>query len=120
MNFEDLQKAWQSQDAGALVTINSGVLMKEVRRNQRQFGRPIFWRDAREVGVALFLPGSFSIGHSDQDWSWYPVSFGCLFVGAFFWWMALDSNSAARSKCTLLACVESSLTQVNHQILERC
>ena len=55
MNFEDLQKAWQSQDAGAKVTINADVLLKEVRRNQRHFRATIFWRDVREVGVAFLL-----------------------------------------------------------------
>ena len=34
MNFDDLQKAWQSQDAAAKVTINADVLLKEVRRIQ--------------------------------------------------------------------------------------
>ena len=31
MNFEDFQKAWQSQDAGAKVTINADALLKEVQ-----------------------------------------------------------------------------------------
>ena len=35
MNFENLQKAWQSQNADAKVTINADVLLKEVRRSQR-------------------------------------------------------------------------------------
>jgi len=28
MNFEDLQKAWQSQDASARVTFNTGALLQ--------------------------------------------------------------------------------------------
>jgi hypothetical protein len=55
MNFEDLQKAWQSQDASAKVTINADVLLKEVRRNEQQFRASIFWRDVREVGSAFLL-----------------------------------------------------------------
>jgi hypothetical protein len=33
MNFEALQKAWQSQDASAKMTIDADVLLKEVRHN---------------------------------------------------------------------------------------
>ena len=84
MNFEDLQKAWLAQDANARVTINAGALMKEVRRNQGQFRRTIFWRDAREVGVAAFLTWLFlRRGIHDHDWSLYLVAFGCFFVGTF-------------------------------------
>ena len=61
MNFEALQKTWQSQDASAKVTINADVLLKEVRRNQRHFWATIFWRDVREVGVAFLLTLFFRI-----------------------------------------------------------
>src|ERR1035437_8151882 len=85
MNFEDMQNAWQSQDAGAKVTINADVLLKEVRRNQQQFRTTIFWRDVREVGVcalmALFFLGW---GRLWQWWSLYLLSFCCFFVGVFF------------------------------------
>ncbi len=37
------------------VTINADVLLNEVRRNQQNFRRMIFWRDVREVGVAALL-----------------------------------------------------------------
>ncbi len=62
MNFEELQKAWQSQDASAKMTINADVLLKEVRRNQQQFRATIFWRDVREVGLA-FLGALFFLYH---------------------------------------------------------
>ena len=55
MNFEDLQKAWQSQNPSANVTIKAELLLKEVRRNQHYFRATIFWRDVREVGVAFLL-----------------------------------------------------------------
>jgi len=64
MNFEELQKAWQSQNPGATVTINTDLLLKEVRCNQHHFWMTIFWRDAREVGVAAFLTWLFfALGH---------------------------------------------------------
>jgi hypothetical protein len=36
MNFEAMQKRWQSQDAGVKVTIDADVLLKEVRRKRRR------------------------------------------------------------------------------------
>jgi CubicO group peptidase (beta-lactamase class C family) len=118
MSFEDLQKAWQSQDASAKVAINTGVLMKEVRRNQRQFRATIFWRDVREVGVAAFLIWLFlHWGIRDHNWSLYLVAFSCFFVGAF---IIVDRLIQYQRRPVvsenLLTCAESSLAQVNHQI----
>ncbi|MEJ0090971.1 MAG: hypothetical protein WDM80_14665 [Limisphaerales bacterium] len=118
MNFEDLQKAWQSHDPGTKVTINPGVLMKEVRRNQQQFWRTIFWRDAREVGVAALLTWLFldrAIRH--HDWSLYPLSLDCLFVGVY---IVVDRWIQHRRRPVMndaiQSCIQSSLAQVNHQI----
>ena len=118
MNFEDLQKVWQSQDAAAKVTINTDVLMKEVRRNQRQFRATIFWRDVREVGVAAFLTWLFlHWGIRDQNWSLHLVAFGCFFVGAFIVVDRLIQHQRRpMMNDSLRACVESSLSQVSHQI----
>jgi CubicO group peptidase (beta-lactamase class C family) len=118
MNFEDLQKAWQSQDARAQVTIDADLLMKEVRRNQRKFQTTIFWRDVREVGVAFLLTWYFvQRGLRTDDWSDCLVGLTCFGVGAF---MVVDRLLQRRkqpvSSNLLVGCVESSLRQVNHQI----
>jgi phosphoglycerol transferase MdoB-like AlkP superfamily enzyme len=118
MNFEDLQKAWQSQDAGAQVTINADILLKEVRRNQQQFRATIFWRDVREVGVAFLLTLFFlHQGMRHHDWADYLVAFAGFGVGTF---MVVDRLLQRRkqpvSNDSLKACIESSLLQVNHQI----
>src|SRR4051812_13446464 len=84
MNFEDLQKAWQSQDAVAKVTINSDLLLKEVRRNQQQFWATIFWRDVKEIGVAFLLTWYFTHhGLKHHDWTDGLVGLACFGVGAF-------------------------------------
>jgi CubicO group peptidase (beta-lactamase class C family) len=117
MNFEDLQKAWQSQDASAKVTINTGVLMKEVRRNQRKFRSVIFWRDLREVGVAALLVPVFIYGGWRTHWTLYLSAFACFVVGAD---MVLDRLHQKKRvpdlHGSLKDCAATSLAEVNHQI----
>ena len=118
MNFEDLQKAWQSQNAGATVTINTDLLLKEVRHNQRSFWWTIFWRDVREVGVAIFLTWFFvRLGLRRAEWTDFLVGLTCFGVGAF---MVVDRllqrRQQAATSNSLVSCVETSLRQVNHQI----
>lgn len=118
MNFDDMQKAWQSQDPGAKVTIDTDLLLKEVRRNQRMFAATIFRRDVREVGVC-FLMTLFFLGWGVL-WYWWSLcllSFCCFFVGVFF---LVDRRIQRRKQPvnndSLRACIENSLSQVNHQI----
>ena len=117
MNFEELQKAWQSQNPGATVTINTDLLLKEVRRNQHHFWMTIFWRDAREVGVAAFLTWLFlHWAIRDREWSLYLLSFSCFGMGLF---MLVDRWLQRRKRPVtndpLRSCIEASLLQVNHQ-----
>jgi hypothetical protein len=118
MSFEDLQKAWQSQKAGADVTINADVLLKEVRRNQQQFRMTIFWRDVREVGTAFLLTAFFSYqGLRHGDWTRILVGVACFGVGTFM--VAdrlLQRRKQATAKDPLKFCIKASLNQVTHQI----
>ena len=118
MNFEDMQKAWQSQDASAKVTIDADVLLKEVRRNEQQFRASIFWRDVREVGSAFLLALYFSQrGLRHHEWTACLIGFACFGVGAFMvvdCWLQRRKQPATND--SLKACVEGSLVQVNHQI----
>jgi Na+/proline symporter len=118
MNFEDLQKAWQSQETGAKVTINADVLLKVVRRNQRQFWATIFWRDVREVGVAVLLTLFFLYhGARHHDWTDYLLAFACFGVGGFFVVdRLLQRRMQPAAKDSLKACIGNSLHQVSHQI----
>jgi hypothetical protein len=118
MNFEAMQKAWQSQDAGVKVTIDADVLLKEVRRNRQQFWMTIFWRDVREVGVAAILTWLFlHWAIRDREWSLYLLSFSCFGVGLFLlvdrW---LQHRKRPVTNDSLRSCIEASLIQVNHQI----
>jgi hypothetical protein len=118
MNFEDFQKSWQSQNAGAKVTIDADVLLKEVRRNQQQFWATIFCRDVREVGVCALMTVFFlTWGILWHWWSLDLLAFCCLEVGVFF---VVDRRVQRRKQPvkneTLQSCIENSLFQVNHQI----
>jgi Kef-type K+ transport system membrane component KefB len=118
MNFDELQKTWQSQDPGAKVTINADVLLNEVRHNQQYFRAMIFWRDAREVGTAFLLTLFFlHQGMRHHHWINYLLALAGFGVGTF---MVVDRLLQRKkqpvSNDSLKACVESSLLQVNHQI----
>lgn len=125
MNFDDLQKAWQSQDAGAKVTINADVLLKEVRRNQKQFRATIFFRDVREVGVCYALTAFFLYSglHGlawyapEGGWTLTLMGFACFGVGTFMLVdRVLQRRKQTTAKDSLKHCIETSLKDVNHQI----
>jgi Na+/proline symporter len=118
MEFDDLQRAWQAQNPAAQVTIKAELLLKEVRRNQRQFWATIFWRDVREVGVALLLALYFLYhGWTHHNWTDYLNTMACLGIGLF---MVVDRRLQRKKKPiandALKHCLEVSLAEVNHQI----
>src|SRR5882724_9566593 len=84
MNFEDLQKAWQTQDAKGKISIGTDVLLNEVRRNQQQFRATIFRRDLIEVSVAAVLVPIFIVSGLKISWTLHLCAFGCFVVGAYF------------------------------------
>src|SRR5271163_3039454 len=111
MSFEDLQKAWQAQDLSGQVRINTGLLLTEVRRNQRQFWTMIFWRDVREVLVAVVLAGFFSFrGLRTGNWPDYLVALACAGIGAFLVAdRVLERRKNSPPNHPLKGCIESSL-----------
>ena len=118
MNFEDMQNAWQSHDSGAKVTINADVLLKEIRRNQQQVRKTIFWRDAREIGAVVFLTLIWlHDGIQLHDWSLFLFAFVWFGVFAFqFVDRLLHRKKQPVSTDSIKACIETSLFLVNHQI----
>ncbi len=118
MDFEALQKAWHTQDAGAKVTIDADALLRVVRRNQHQFWMTIFWRDAREVGVAFLLTLYFSHrGLRNHDWTDILVGLACFGVGIFMLVdRLLQRKKRPAANDSLKNCIESSLHEVSHQI----
>jgi hypothetical protein len=117
MNFEELQKSWQAQDAGRKITIDADLLLKEVRHNQRRFRRTIFWRDVREVGVAAVLVPVFIAAGLKISWTLHLCAFGCLAVGGYLlvdrWRQKRKTPEVGGS---LKDCAAALLAEVSHQI----
>ena len=91
MTFNELQKNyWQKDAAAAKLTIDSDMLIREVKRNKEAFESSLFWRDFHEVAVSIvmvgvFLHGAFkSKGNIWVAGSLVVVAIMCLYVAAFF------------------------------------
>jgi hypothetical protein len=119
MNPDALKEAWQSQTSQRRLTIDADVLLKEVRHNERNFRRTIFWRDVREVGVSLLLvPVWIWLGRKETlPWTWYLCIPALLWIAGFM--IADRMNQKQRQPKPgdpLRERIESSLAQVEHQI----
>jgi hypothetical protein len=119
MNPDDFKQTWQTQSSQTRLKIDAELLLKELRRNQRDFTATIFSRDVQVVvtyfllvlvwiylGVKLALP-----------WTWYLAIPALLWSSGFF----LADLMRHRPKPpepgeSLRQCVENSLAQVEHQI----
>jgi drug/metabolite transporter (DMT)-like permease len=117
MFLDDLQQTWQSQHEERL-RVDPELLLNEVQRNQRNFKQTIFWRDFREVIVAVVMAVWFAWdGLSRDGWPWMLLSGTCLWVGGF---ILIDRyrrrGRAARFEDSLLGCTEAALEDVEHQI----
>ena len=116
---DELKKAWQSQTSQQRLTLDAGLVLNEVRRNERQFAATIYARDVREVGVALLLvPVWIYCGiRFSHHWSWYLVVPTLLWIAGF---MIVDRIRQRRRRPgpgdTLRSSIERSLAQVEHQI----
>jgi CubicO group peptidase (beta-lactamase class C family) len=119
MNPDKYQQAWRSGSSQSRVTIHADLLRKEVERNQGNFLTTIFWRDFREVGIAvLMLPLWIYMGiRGSLPWTWYLTVPALLWIIGFF---VVDRMRHKQSPCNasrpLTHCITTSLAQVDHQI----
>jgi hypothetical protein len=126
MTFNELQKNyWQKDTAGSKLTIDSDMLLQEVRRSKELFESVILSRDIREVAAGIFavlccLGFAFFFfyhGLNVVAWVLALTTLFDLWVVAFF----IVDRIVQRKRCpsrgeSLTACIEDSLTQVRHQI----
>jgi len=119
MNPDDFKQAWQTPSSQTRLTIDADLLLQEVRRNDHNFTTTIFWRDVREVGVGLMMiPVWFYMGvRMALPWTWYLTVPGLVWIVAF---LLVDRRCHRQPPAgpgeSLRERVESSLTQVEHQI----
>ena len=119
MNPDEFKQAWQMQSSHTRLTIDAELLLKEVRHNQQYFTAMIFWRDVREVGVALLLvPVWLYLGAKQSlPWTWYLAVPALLWVAGYMLVDRVRYNSQRpETGEPLRQCVQSSLAQVEQQI----
>lgn len=119
MSPDKLQDAWQAESAKTRITIDAGVLRNEVQNSQRNFRAMVFWRDFREVGVALvMLPLWFVLGHAlPVPWTWYLTVPALIWVSGFIIVDRMRHKQKAPGPGeSLLTSARESLAQVEHQI----
>ena len=118
MNFEELQHAWRSQGPAPRLALHADLVLREVEHNRKHFVRMIFWRDVREVVVAIAVaPIFFKIGLQCRQWVWFVPGLAALCVVSYLVgdrWVRRKQKPAATD--ALGACIQASLMQVNHQI----
>ena len=115
MNPDDLKQAWRGQPR---LAVDADLLLKEVKRNEQNFDAMIFWRDFREVGIALVMVALWLyLGVKGAlPWTWYLTVPVLLWVAGF---MLVDRKRHQRLPSEgepLRRHVEGSLAEVEHQI----
>ncbi len=82
---DNFRQAWQAQSSQTRLTIDAELLLDEVRRNERNFTAMTFWRDVREVSVALLLvPLWLYLGvKQSSPWTWYLTVPALLWVAGY-------------------------------------
>ncbi|MGI8905893.1 MAG: hypothetical protein ACR2IE_05315 [Candidatus Sumerlaeaceae bacterium] len=118
MNITTFEAAWNTQPHGR-ITIDMDILVNEVRQNDAQFRATIFWRDAREIIIALLIvPIFWYMGQRlHKPWTWYLVIPAVLWIASF---MLVDrflrKGKRAQPGADFRAFVISSLAEVRHQV----
>jgi hypothetical protein len=116
---DNFQQAWRTQSARTHVTVDADRLLSEVQRSERQFRAMVFWRDFREVFIAMFLiPIWFYMGATTSPpWTWYLSVPALIFTAGFmlvFRWR--HPHKASEPDESLRECAKNSLTHVDDQI----
>ncbi len=116
---DELKQAWQSQTSPKRLTLDTALVLNEVRRNEKQFEAMIYARDFREVFVALLMvPVWIVMGVKLSSlWTWYLTIPTLLWIAGFM----LVDRKRQRERLPapgddLRRSVERSLAQVEHQI----
>lgn len=116
---DDFQKAWRTQSSRTRLTVDAEQMLQEVQLAERQFRAMIFWRDFREVVIALLMiPMWFLMGAlTSQPWTWYLTVPVLVWIAVFMLvYRKLYVRRPSEPSQPLLDCVKNSLTEVEAQI----
>lgn len=119
MDFTSIEKTWNAPcGEGENIVLKPELLLRELKHNQHSFSRRIFWRDFREVGVAIPLIVIFTYAGWKNHQGWmFLFSFAALWVAGFLVFNRIKHRKRTRFHSSLLRnCVEESLTDVRVQI----
>jgi hypothetical protein len=116
MSLDELQQAWQSQPASR-IRVDGNALLAQLRRNQRSFKSTLFWRDFREVAIALALIPVFWSAVREQGWHWLSFCAACAWIAGYILvdrWRRRGRKPAKDQ--SLSECLDHSIDEVEHQI----
>src|SRR5271166_1787122 len=119
MDPDILKQAWKTQSSQSRLSVDAEQLLKDLERKARCFTTGIFWRDVREVGVALALvPLWCYLGvKSSLPWTWYLMVPAMLWVALYMLADRMRHNRQLPEPGEpLRRHAESLLAQVEHQI----
>ena len=119
MNPDNYQQAWQEHSSQTRVTVDAGLLLKELQRSQRAFRATIFIRDFREIAVAMvMLPLWFFLGITlSLPWTWYLTVPALVWVAGFMLvYRMRHKQDSSKPDDAVLHCVQRSLTEHEDQI----
>jgi hypothetical protein len=119
MNFEALQKAWQCQNPGPLLTTDDpDALLQKLRCVHQASNRVNLLADTFVVVVdAVLVPFFLNAAIRYNDWAFYVMASACLFIGVFILadrWVQRRRQPITNE--TLISWVKSSLVQVRHEL----
>ncbi len=118
MNDEEMKRLWQNQPLPEPLA-DVPTLLATAGRKHQKFQRTIFWRDFREVGVALVLIPIFvaSAQREDALWTSYLIVLALVFVAGF---MVIDRlrwrKAAPGPGETMGDTIRAALAELEHQI----
>ena len=116
---DDFQRAWQQQSSRTQVKVDAELLLQEVQRSEKDFQNTIYYRDTREIIVAiLMIPVTIIMGYViELPWTWYLGIPSSLWVAGFmFAYRIRNKQDSGEPDEPLLSSVKRSLNAQENQI----
>ena len=128
MNFEDLKVIWDRENPRPAPTLDEEALRQMVMKRAGTFRRQIFWRDWREIGVAMILlvhflwKGMASVRETGGTLSLLGLSHFVMVIGVAFVagviWVSSRRQKRREANCadTMEGNLQKLISHLNLQI----